>query len=297
MSALPIGIHSDVPAHEYHADRALSSSIAVTLLEQSPRHAKLAQETESEGSRKMDFGSLVHAVVLGAGRKIKIIEAENFRTKAAQEARDDARKRGLIPALADDFLRATIIAREVKTQLDAHEIGGDLKDGGKAEQTLVWQEKGTLCRARPDWLIASKDMLLDLKTVDGSAHPDACVRRLYGTGADIQSVFYSRGYRALKPESDPAFLFVCVEVDPPYGVSVLRLDPSALALAEQKVEYAIRTWGECLRTGKWPGYPERVCYLGAPKYVENAWIEREIREAAMKPRDGDLRAAMEWQKP
>src|SRR5262245_31717991 len=92
---------------QYHADPcetpSLSHSVAHELINKSPlhswmRHPRLGGQHKKE-TKEMDRGSLVHALLLGAGKPIVIIKADDWRTKASQQDRDYAREQGHIPVL------------------------------------------------------------------------------------------------------------------------------------------------------------------------------------------------------
>jgi hypothetical protein len=59
---------------------------------------------------------------------------------------------------------------------------------------------------------------------------------------------------------------VLVEIEPPYAVSLVGLDPEAKAAADVWIEQAIVTWGHCLKANVWPGYERRVVYA-RPSYA------------------------------
>jgi PDDEXK-like domain of unknown function (DUF3799) len=169
-----------------------------------------------------------------------------------------------------------------RTQLEAHQSASDaFTDAGKPEQTLIWQESnGIWCRCRIDWLHISYPRIYDYKTSARSVHPQNLSRIAAANGWCIQDAFYRRGFKAVFGQDlEPEFYFVCQENFPPFALSVVETSPADLALAEAQVEYAIATWGECLKSGRWPGYSDRVQRITSPSYVESAWMEREQEEA------------------
>ena len=94
---LPIGLHENISHDVYHADPSerpsLSSHLAGILLARSPAHAKLSHPRfggafPDKPSDEMNVGSIIHGLLLGGGADIVEIDADNYRTKAAQEARD-----------------------------------------------------------------------------------------------------------------------------------------------------------------------------------------------------------------
>ena len=272
----------------YHSDPApspsLSASIAHILITQSALHAKsahprLTENPVTEDSRVMDIGRLCHSLMLEGEDIAVIIEAENYRTKAAQEARDAARLAGKCPLLAHEMIDVHAMMLAAREQLNAHpEANGVFTSIGKSEQTLVWQEhNGIWCRARLDWLCA--DSIWDYKTGKRSAHPQAISRIAAASGWCLQAAFYLRGFKAIAGQDyDPKFHFVAQESFPPYALSVLELSPADLALAVAQVDVAIDTWGECLKSGNFPGYSNRVQRITSPPYVESMWLERELEE-------------------
>jgi hypothetical protein len=283
------GVHV-IPAAEYHADPcvapSLSASIATILMQSSPLHAKtahprLTENPVKEEARHLDLGQLCHSLMLEGADIAVVIEADNYRTKAAQEARDSARLAGKCPLLAHEMVEVNHMMMACRAQLTAHQTAGEaFTSAGKPEQTLIWQEpNGIWCRCRIDWLHASKPWIVDYKTGKRSAHPQSISRVAAASGWCIQDAFYRRGFKAVfGHDLEPEFFFVCQENFPPFALSVVETSPADLALAEAQVEYAIATWGECLKSGRWPGYATTVQRITSPSYVEASWLEREQEE-------------------
>ena len=92
-------------------------------------------------------------------------------------------------------------------------------------------------------------------------------------GADVQCAMYLRGAHAYG--WDPVWRFVVIESEPPFALSVIDLAPDALALAEDKFEWALAKWRSCLESGEWPAYPTRVASIEAPGYAETQWLEQK----------------------
>lgn len=289
----------------YHADPcpapSLSNSIAKPLIEQSPRHAwtqhpRLNPDYEREDKSAFDMGSAFHDLVLRGLDNVAIVEANDWRTKAAREARDAARTAGRLPLLAKDHEALMAMHDALRRQLHAHECS-EAFTNGKPEMAIVWQEGDIWCRSRLDWLPDDPTgIFYDLKTTGNSASPDAWGRRVFfDTGCDMQAAFYRRGIRKTLGIADPVFRFVVIETKPPHALCVIEPDPAVLAIADKKVQAAIDLWAHCTRTGDWPGYPARVCYVDLPAWRETQWLEREVRE-------GDLEGAipdhlLHWQAP
>lgn len=276
-----------IPEDTYHADTftdapCLSKSIAQILLTRSPLHAwaahpKLNPNFVKPAEKKFDIGTSVHALFLEGDANVAVIEADNWTTKAAKEQRDEARANGMTPLLAKDWERVQEMADAIGPQLDRFNETPTLFTDGKPEQTLVWEEDGVLCKARLDWIRDNLTAVDDLKTTSASAAPEKWSKTMLGMGAELQVAFYLRGLRHLT-DTPPAWRFVVVETEPPYALSVFSVAPDLLEIADRKVQFAIDTWRECLKTGVWPGYPSRVCWIHESAWAENEWAERQYRD-------------------
>lgn len=276
-------------ADSYHAletpTPALSASLARVLLGSSPLHAWYQHPALNPGGQReereaFDIGHAAHALLLEGEARVVIIDAKDYRTVTAREERDAAYARGLTPILAHRWQDVQAMADAVVNQLDDHLIPRPLTDG-IPEQTLVWQEGETWCKARLDWLALDYRTVDDLKTTE-NANPDHFTRGpLFALGYDVQAAWYLRGVKAVTGV-DAEFRFVVCETRPPYAVSVIGLGPDVLQLAEKKILRALELWRECLRTGRWPGYPSRTVTAQLPPWAEAAWIEREYRDAGIR---------------
>ena len=281
------GIHAISP-EEYHADPcdqpSLSSSIVHLLCTTSPAHARAAHprlnpELERRDAGHFDVGTAAHALILEGRDSVEVIQASDWRTNAAKEARDAARAAGRVPMLADQWEHVRAMVDATQAQLDAVDATPAPFTDGKPEQTLVWTEDGVTCRALVDWLREDYDAIDDFKTTSRSANPESWSRSLFNFGGDVQAAFYLRGLRALT-NIEAEFRFVVQETFPPYALAVFSLAPDVLALAEARVSYAISKWRSCLELDEWPAYPTRVCHVELPPWEEARWLEREAREAA-----------------
>jgi hypothetical protein len=303
--AMRAGIHQ-MPRQLYDADPceapSLSASVAKILLAKSPRHAWLAHPRlnpnyEPEDRREFDLGSAVHALALGEAHRMVEIPAENYRTKAAQEARDAAIQAGRVPALPHQIAQARAILRALHAQLPFTEEARGAFTGGKAEHVAIWQDGGAWCRARIDWMPSDGNVIYDLKTTGAVANPEQWVRSLYDQGGDVQAAFYLRGMEALtgKPWH---FRFVVVETEPPHGLSVIALNGEAEAIARAKADHAVRAWAWCLANRRWPGYPRATAYVQAPAWeVQRHEARLTNEEIARDAGRALIEQMIEWQSP
>src|SRR3990167_7742109 len=88
---LGVGLHYGIDEDRYHSDPcivpSLSASTAKLLCERSPEHAHYFHPrlggNQRAPKKEWDRGHLVHALLLGRGKDIAIIEAGDFPTKPA----------------------------------------------------------------------------------------------------------------------------------------------------------------------------------------------------------------------
>lgn len=298
---LPAGIHSDIDAATYHADPcpapSLSAHDAATLLQRSPAHAWYAHprlnpdHPPDEPTAAQEEGAALHALLLeDDSTRVDVIEADDWRTKKAREARAESRAAARIPILAArwDDLCATV--NMFRFALARHEVGNFLERPGQAEATMLWQdeaEHGPIwCRSRVDWLYRDMPLLLDLKTTEGSAVPDVWARSPAGKDAPLRAAHYLRGARALGLRN-PRYFFVLLERDPPFGVSVCELSPALLTIGEEQHEAARNIWSACLADGEWPSYPPVLATIEASSgalYAHEDWRQRREQLRTRKPK-------------
>lgn len=279
----------DMSAADYHGNTfanepAISNSIIKTLLTQSPLHAwekhpalNLDYRPE-EPSAAFDLGTAVHSLFLENDTTgIVMLDFPDYRTKAAQEARDYARSLGQIPMLQKHWDEASAVVEAIRAGVSGIFADPRLFVGGRSEVTLVWEEDGLVCKARPDFLHDDHSAIDDLKTSKRSSAPERVTGRVFGMGYDIQAAWYARGLRAITGR-ECEFRFAFVEAWPPCAVSAYALSPAALTLANQKIDFALGLWRDCLKSNRWPGYPARLMHIEPPTYEETRMYEREYRE-------------------
>jgi hypothetical protein len=282
------GIHN-IDEAAYHADPcpepSLSSSIATTMIDESPIHAwtkhpKLNPDYEAEERGIFDIGSAAHAIVLEGRDMIEVIDAPDWRTKAAKESRDAARDNGMIPLLERDDKNVRAMVDAFYQQVRGIPALADAMKSFEAERTIVWQERGIWCRCRPDILPSAGPLLLDYKTTGGSAHPQAWASSRLYEGPDIQAEFYLRGCRAVGIKKRQ-MVFIVQETKPPFALSAVSPTPEGMDAARHSVDRAMDMWRRCLERDSWPGFPSEIFY------AEPSWRSDKRRSVA-----SDLEAAV-----
>lgn len=269
------GVHK-ISMEEYLTDPcpepSLSRSTIMDLLFKSPLHAwannpRLNPLYTEEKEDKFDIGESCHCWFLEGVNKMAIIEADDWRTKAAKEAREEARNNGKIPMLEKQATAVRVMVDVARNYLNHSDLAG-LFDDGDAELTYLWEDGPSWCRSRVDKISKDRGFILDYKTTGTSANPEDFIRIILSHGYDVQESFYRRGVKAVEG-IEPKFIFMVQETDPPYPCSFIGLSPEFQAMAEQKVIRGMDLWRNCMAKREWPGYPSRVCYLDPPPWALN----------------------------
>lgn len=272
------GVVDDLDERIYHAHPALSASGAKRLLP--PGCPALFRHDRDNGGRpnkrEFDVGHAAHAAVLGVGLELVVVDADDWRTKAAKEARDAAYAEGKCPVLAKEKAAVDAMASEIRR----HPIASKLLDHGRPEVSVFWrdEERNIDRRARFDWLPHGDGGLLvvpDYKTT-ASAEPRAFARSIFSFGYDMQAVFYMDAIRAAGIAEDVEFRFIAQETTPPYLITVHELDDNALVVGRKRVDEACAVFRECTETGIWPGYSDGIELVPPPGYLADEYLELEF---------------------
>lgn len=277
----------EMPASEYHAESApqfadvphLSASIGKILISKTPYHAWRAHpklgNAEREEKEVFDIGSAAHDLLLeGTAARICVIDADDWRTKVAKEAREEARSNGLRPILSKHNAALQKMVEAARKFVAGSEVAG-VFDDGKPEQTAIWKAGDVHCKARFDWLTNDSSMILDYKTTDYIS-PEFCTRQVERLGYDFQEAFYRRAVKHTRGV-DPQFVFLFQETSEPYSCLLVACAPSLHEIAAANVQRAINLWGDCLATDTWPGYGGRIHWAEA-----SAWKMSQYEQSLME---------------
>lgn len=289
MITLPLGIHHDIEASQYHADNlcdepTLSSSIAKILYDETPRHARQAHPRlggmiAKKTTREMDLGSVAHEITLGKGGGYIVSPFDEYRTKEARAWRDETIESGQTPIKEKDFNVANAMAKSLRSVL-AEVPGAEAAfSQGRAETVVIWRDiGGPLCRAMIDWW--DQPIIWDLKTT-GNGLSDRALRMWIATGLDLQGAFYMRGLETVVPElaSRVKWRWVFVETEAPFEARIIEMDGATRAYGDRKAALSIEKWRKCLAENRWPGYSRVIEHLDYAAWSEANILAREEWDA------------------
>jgi hypothetical protein len=265
------GIYPDVDAETYHKWDAASAS-RLKLLKRSPAHLKEYLDNGREDTDAFRIGRAFHAAVL---------EPDLFETRygVASYGCDRRSKAGkdewaaLETTFGDGFVlkhheHADII--RMRDNVLLHPRAKKLFTGeGRNELSMVWDdvETGVRCKMRADRYhptLTPGGCIGDLKsTRDASAR--AFERSAYDTGIYMQGALYLTGSNANGLGAEH-FAVIAVEKEPPYCVQAFVATPGMLSAGEEQFKTLLKTYAQCVKTGRWPGYAETFQPLDLPHY-------------------------------
>lgn len=286
MSEPPVitepGIY-ELPEEDYHSDLvpggSLSSTGARAILPPGTPAKFNWDRHRTVHKKEWDLGSAAHNIVLGTGPEIVIIDADSYRSKDAQQARDSAYGDGKIPLLPSEYEQVLSMVIAIRH----HPVAGPLfaEGTGTAEQSLFWIDEltGVWCRGRLDWMkpaaTGGRLIVADLKTTN-AADEESISKTVARFGYHQQADWYQSGVRTLGIHADPAYVLVFVEKTPPHQVHVVQLDAYTLQLAKLKNRRALDIYKQCNDTGTWPGYPTDITTISLPPWAERTESEEYL---------------------
>ena len=268
---------------------SLTSSNVKLLLSSAPamvrmKTPRLNPEYVDTADEKFRIGTAAHALLVGGGEKIGVIEYPNYKTNKAKRARDRAIADGRTPVLEANFERVKAMVKAAERQFGESDLGEFLDDHHlRSEATILWREAGTLNRCRPDWLMIPDyiaPIVIHYKTLNVSLGRTSLARYAVNMGWDLIAAHYGAGVKMLTGVS-PAQGFAVQQQFPPYLTRVVNLDEMFIRPAMARRAMALDIWAKCVATGSWPGYGGRTVTLECPH-----WHEAESMAQVNRARKG-----------
>lgn len=299
------GLHGDIDAATYHADPffdepTLSSGIAGKMLNETPKHARLAHPRlggqTKPATAEMDLGSVAHELLLGKGGGYVVSPFDEYRTKEAKAWRDETIAKGLTPIKEKYFNAAQQMAvsvRSVLQQIDGEGMNTAFKLGFP-ETVVIWRDiGGPLCRAMIDYWYPP--IAWDFKTT-GNGLSDRTLRTWIASGLDLQAAFYLRGIETALPRlaGRVKWRWLFCETEHPFEARVIEMDAATRTFGDRKAALAIEKWRRCLAANDWPGYPREIGRIEYASWAENNIIAREMEDpdaVSMRPLYAPMPAA------
>lgn len=268
-----LGIVRNLDADVYHAGPGVSSTM-LRSMRLSPAHC-FASHIDSARVAKPSTASQLHGTLAHCAicepdqfaRRYVVGPDVHHSTNIWKNFATEVAGRGLVAISPEQHATALAQARAVRL----HPSGARLLIEGEAEVSAYWRdpETGLLCRARPDFVREVKRRgvyLVDVKTYSDAGRREF-EKQIMRQGYHMQAAHYSDGYEAAAKMPVLSFVFVCVEVEPPYAVACYQFDEVALELGRQTNRALLRKFLECQTAGIWPAYSDEVERISVPRWA------------------------------
>ena len=252
----------NITREKYRSHPALNYSAAKHLI-RSPAHFRWVEEHPIEQTSAMVVGTEIHRILLD--EPVSVVQKPD-RDPADPAAPWDGRKKSCREWLAqnpnavsfDDF--ASIHgARDAITRSALAQSILMLCD--LREHPIVADYRGILIKGLIDAVgtdVDGKRFIVDLKTT-ADASQDAFARKARSLSYQMQAFWYCSLLRAHEGLSYmPAFIWLVVETDAPYGVAAYQADEAAMKSGEMLMDTCIDRYADCKDSGKWVGYPAEI---------------------------------------
>lgn len=258
----------DLPAAEYHALDAINKT-GLDWISKSPAHYQYLKANPPESTDAMVLGTATHFGVFEPELLYKQFFARpdgiDGRTKEGKAKLEELGRQNVGKTMLkfDDFQMIEGMMKAVRS----HGTASRLISGGRAEATAVCQEPlhGIRCKARPDYLTAG-DAIIDLKTTDNASF-FSFQRKVRDFRYHVQAAWYLDTVNAaLGTDQYKRFVFLVVEKEAPHGIILYELDEKSIYHGRLEAQANLKTYAECVKSDRWPGYPESLQIMTIPVY-------------------------------
>lgn len=215
----------------------------------------------------MTWGSLVDVLLLTPEEvpgMVIVNPYPDFRTKAAQELRDNAKAQGRIVVSVEDMRRAETAVNTLRN----HPIAGPVIADSLKQVVLLNQIKGINAKALLDIVPTSGPILYDLKTTNDLT-PRGISSTIHKYGYHVQAAWYLRLWNLCNPDDKrDRFRFIWQSSTEPFEVAVTELPAFDIESGSEWAGYQLDRIIAATRTGTWPGFGgDRVVMVGRPSYA------------------------------
>jgi hypothetical protein len=247
-------LYATLPAANYHADRdALSCSMLKPLLK-SPAHFQANLMSIVGATKAMDFGSLVHGLVLEphlVGSEFAVYPG--IADGRSSEYKSYLEKHASLCVVDEPtFERGRKLAEKILHRIVFGRPFGDYVAEGIPEASIYVVEPttGLLLRTRMD--LYHPEFSFDLKTTRHSMVHDF-VRDAVAMDYDFQAFMYTFARALYEGGTKPAkFVFVAAESDDPSSIHQVTAGESFMNNGAKKFQEALSVYSACTQSGFWP---------------------------------------------
>lgn len=254
------------PQEIYHQDEGSISSTSLRYFLRSPQHFKAfhVERRQKEQTRAMEFGTMVHAMVLEPQEflnRYTVRPSAPLNTKVGKALHEKwAHENQHKHLVSQDQMDRLVGIAEAIT---SHPYAARLLKGSDNEVSGYYRDPvtGLRCRIRPDALFKGGRGFIDIKkTVDADYEPFWNSIKKYRY--DIQMAMYDEGIKEIQGQAPEVSIIIAIEEEYPHGIAVYEVDQSILSAGGLQYRQALDGIARCVSAAKWPSYygnrPQRM---------------------------------------
>lgn len=261
----------------YHADNSHISSTGLKLIRENPysyweKYLNPNREPE-EPTKALIEGNLVHTATLEphllneryAGYPESIDRRTSKGKARYKKFIRENRGKQIVKQSQIDWARRA--ANAIHQKKAAKKLLSEVGETEKAHY-FTHPETGSKCKVKPDRMNLRYKAMLDIKTTPDASY-NGFRRSILKYGYDLSAAFYLDGYEIDTGVMPQEFIFIAVEKEnpAPEKIALWRADTELIQLGREKYLEALYTYEECLATGEWPGYSEKIETISLPNYA------------------------------
>lgn len=251
----------------YHSIKALSKSGIDIIVDECPAAYKawLDNIGNEKRTKALDFGGMAHKLILEPQdfHKEYAVTHLNLATTAGKNWKANVAD-GLSIVKESDYEKAL----EMREAIMEHPQAKHLFKDYVAEREIYWaRPDGIFCKAKPDMIsrVGGMRILADVKTTE-SANPKDIQKTIANYHYNRQDAWYRHGMQSIDEEVD-AFLFIFVEKEYPYLITVCQVDEPSRQQGWEDCEKAVQTLITCQNTGVYPCYTKDILTVSLPSWA------------------------------
>jgi len=247
-------LYRDMPAESYHADISVQSCSLLKQMLTSPAHYQAQFFAPRKSSPSMDFGTLVHCLVLEPGkfsREFAVYQGPPDKRSTEYKAFAELNV-GRTIISESELIHARTLQQKILERRVRGRPFGDYVREGTPEATIYYTDPstGVRCRCRIDLL--HPEIVFDLKTTI-YGEKETWLRHGLTLHYDMQSYMYSLCVALHYGEENPRpFIFVTGESEQPHSIGVYAAGSTYIENGGMKYKKALAGYTACSQVDLWP---------------------------------------------
>jgi hypothetical protein len=266
------GFYYSVSLEDYRSWPAINISV-LKEMDKTPQHVSYRRSHPLDQTEEMMVGSAAHCRILEPDKwdsRFYVCPPCKLNTKEGKAIMADAviEANGRTVIRMSDDAEASA-AEEMADAINRHELAWKLIGShGRCEVSALWFDELNKfwCKGRFDKLIEDREkpLIVEIKT-SGRIDNFHFGRTAKSLHYDAQAAWYLWGHACITGQ-DAEHQILAIESKPPFTCRVLQMDSEGLQGGATDYARWFGAYCHCIRSGKWPGYPETVETLKVPQY-------------------------------